>query len=96
MFLRPHPRAFTTPLSRSDESYRTRTGCRSQSVKWMDRKVQEYLNAGTRLVWVIDSERQRALVYRSGSEVTFLDKGDTLDGEDVVPGFRLAIAILFD
>jgi Uma2 family endonuclease len=50
-------------------------------------KVGEYLEAGTRLVWVIDPRKAKAVVYRSLSEVRELGLADTLDGEDVLPRF---------
>lgn len=51
-------------------------------------KVGEYLEAGVRLVWVIDPRHSRAVVYRSLTEVRELVPSDALDGEDVLPGFR--------
>jgi Uma2 family endonuclease len=51
-------------------------------------KVGEYLDAGVRMVWVIDPEARSAVVYRSLSEVRTLSGGDRLSGEDVLPGFR--------
>jgi Uma2 family endonuclease len=59
-------------------------------------KVGEYLQAGTRLVWLIDPERRSAAVYRSTTRVRELGPEDFLDGEDVVPGFRCRIADLID
>jgi Uma2 family endonuclease len=50
-------------------------------------KVGEYLDVGTRLVWVIDPEKRTAAAYRSLTDVRVLAEGDSLDGEDVVPGF---------
>jgi Uma2 family endonuclease len=50
-------------------------------------KVGEYLDAGTRLVWVIDPEKRTAAVHRSLTEVRVISETDSLDGEDVVPGF---------
>jgi Uma2 family endonuclease len=55
-------------------------------------KVGEYLLAGTRLVWVIDPEQRAAAVYRSLTAVRALGPEDTLDGEDVVPGFRCRLS----
>ena len=55
-------------------------------------KVGEYLEAGVRLVWVIDPKRQRAVAYRSLSEVRELGPADELDGEDVLPGFRCRLS----
>jgi len=57
-------------------------------------KIGEYLDAGVRLVWVIDPERRTAAVHRSLTQVRELGPEDFLDGEDVVPGFRCQIADL--
>jgi Uma2 family endonuclease len=57
-------------------------------------KVGEYLQAGTRFVWVIDPKRERAAVYRSLTDVRELRPGDSFDGEDVVPGFTVPLAEL--
>lgn len=54
-------------------------------------RVGEYLEAGVRLVWVIDPRKARAVVYRSLSDVRELGLEDELDGEDVLPGFRCAL-----
>jgi Uma2 family endonuclease len=50
-------------------------------------KVGEYLDVGTRLVWVIDPEKRSAVAYRSLTDVRVMGEADALDGEDVVPGF---------
>lgn len=50
-------------------------------------KVGESLDAGTRLVWVIDPEKRTAVVYRSLTDVRVIGEADALDGEDVSPGF---------
>lgn len=55
------------------------------------RKVGDWLAAGTRLVWVIDTERGGARVYRPDGTVTMVGGDGVLDGEDVVPGFRLPL-----
>ena len=57
-------------------------------------KVGEYLQAGVRLVWVIDPVAARAAVYRSPTDARELKAGDSLDGEDVLPGFRCGLAEL--
>jgi Uma2 family endonuclease len=51
-------------------------------------KVGEYLDAGTRLVWVIDPETRTAIAYRSLTDVRVIGEADALDGADVVPGFE--------
>lgn len=59
-------------------------------------KVLEYLAAGTRLVWVVDPRSRSVTTYHSRTEVQRLSAPDTLDGLDVLPGFRLPIAELFE
>ena len=59
-------------------------------------KVGEYLQAGVRLVWVIDPKRRTAAVYRSSTDVRHLGSDDSLDGEDVVPGFQCRLADVID
>jgi len=55
-------------------------------------KVADWLNAGTRLVWVMDPERRLARVYREDGSETLLAGDDALDGEDVVPGFSCPLS----
>ena len=57
-------------------------------------KVGEYLQAGVRLVWVIDPTTRRAHIYRPDSGIILTSKDD-LDGEAVIPGFRCPINDLF-
>ncbi len=59
-------------------------------------KIGEYLQAGVRLVWVIDPRQRAAVVYRSAGDVRTLHSEDTLDGEDVVPGFRCRLLDALD
>jgi len=59
-------------------------------------KVADYLAAGTRLVWVVDPETQEVTVYRDLLAPRTLEASDFLDGEDVVPGFRIEVAELFE
>ena len=54
-------------------------------------KVGEYLEVGVRLVWVIDPRNARAVVYRSLSDVRELGPDDSLQGEDVLPGFSCRV-----
>jgi Uma2 family endonuclease len=50
-------------------------------------KVAEWLEAGVRLVWVVDPQRRVARVYRADGSESILSGDDILNGEDVVPGF---------
>ena len=59
-------------------------------------KVGDWLDAGAALVWVIDPARKTARVYRADGSERLLDAADTLSGEELLPGFELPLATLFD
>lgn len=58
-------------------------------------KVADWLGAGTRLVWVVDPQRSTVGVYRQDGSLSSLEQNDTLDGEDVLPGFTCPVGSLF-
>jgi Uma2 family endonuclease len=58
-------------------------------------KIGDYLEAGARLVWVIDPSRRQVRVHRSLLRPLTLVEKATLDGEDVLPGFSVPVARLF-
>ena len=58
-------------------------------------KAAMWLDAGVRLVWVVDPQARLAAVHHPGGLVTVLREDGALDGEDVLPGFRLPLAPLF-
>jgi Uma2 family endonuclease len=61
----------------------------------LDRRLRDFFESGTRLAWIIDPEEKYAEVCRSSTERKIVGPGGTLEGEDVVPGFKLALADLF-
>ena len=67
----------------------------SDTVEEIEAKVDEYLAAGTQLVWVVNPRRQTVSVYRKDGTTTILRREDALNGESVVPGFSLSLAELF-
>jgi Uma2 family endonuclease len=52
-------------------------------------KLQEYLDNGARLGWLLDPERRTAHVYRPGQAIEILVNPDELSGDPVLPGFTL-------
>ncbi len=67
----------------------------NESVKKLDKKIKDFLNAGVSLIWIVYPETQSVLVQRLDGTARRLQVGDFLDGEDVLPGFRLEVAALF-
>jgi Uma2 family endonuclease len=67
----------------------------SDSVGYVEEKVTEWIKAGTRMVWVVSPKLRTVTVYRSLTRVSTLTEVDTLEGDDVVPGFKIAIAEIF-
>ncbi len=61
----------------------------SDSLKALQTKMQEYMDNGVRLGWLIDRKNQRVEIYRQGQEVEIVSSPATLSGEDVLPGFVL-------
>lgn len=59
------------------------------------RKIAEYLQAGVRMVWVVDPEDQTVTVHRPDRAMTVLTSTRELTGDDVLPGFRWPIARFF-
>jgi Uma2 family endonuclease len=61
----------------------------TDSLTKLQEKMQEYLDNGARLGWLIDPQNQRVEIYRPGQPVEILEHPMELSGEDVLPGFVL-------
>ena len=61
----------------------------------VQRKVREYMAAGVPLLWVIYPDTQTARVHRPTNAEQAIPPDGHLDGEDVLPGFKLRLADLF-
>lgn len=61
----------------------------------LDWKITQCLKYGTRRVWVLYPKSRRLKVYTPQTVVS-LEKNDILDGEDVLPGFRIKVADIFN
>ncbi|AFY62194.1 Uma2 family endonuclease [Synechococcus sp. PCC 6312] len=66
------------------------------TVEEMHQKIVEYFANGTRLLWKVDPSERSILVYHSSEPDQLLGMGDSLDGEDIVPGFSMAVNELFE
>ena len=59
----------------------------TDSLKKIREKMQEYIENGIRLGWLINVEAKQVEIYRLGKDVEILENPTTLSGEDVLPGF---------
>ncbi|MGI8501022.1 MAG: Uma2 family endonuclease [Hassallia sp.] len=67
---------------------------RTDSLKELQEKMQEYIDNGAILGWLIDRKNKRVEIYRPGKEVEILENPGTLSGEDVLPGFVLNLTLI--
>ena len=68
----------------------------SDSLEEIEEKVDDYLNAGAAMVWVINPRRRTVAIHRAGVNPVILREQDTLDGQEVIQGFRCIISELFE
>jgi Uma2 family endonuclease len=62
----------------------------------VDEKVQEWLDGGALMVWVVKPKSRSVTVHRSATDVKVLTESDELSGENVVPGFRCGVREIFE
>jgi Uma2 family endonuclease len=67
----------------------------SNRVSEMHEKVTDYTDAGVRVVWVVDPPTRTIFVYQSAGAARMLRHHDVLEGDDVLPEFRLPLAAFF-
>jgi len=68
----------------------------SDSYSHVEKKVAGWLAAGARLVVLADPAKELLFVHRSGQPVQILSREDTLDASDVVIGWRVSLADVFE
>ncbi len=61
----------------------------SDTLKSLREKMQEYIDNGAKLGWLIDPKNRTVEIYRLGVEVEVLQNPAELSGEEVLPGFVL-------
>jgi Uma2 family endonuclease len=68
----------------------------SDTLTSLQEKMQEYMDNGAQLGWLIDPQTRTVGVYRVGLEVEVLSNPVELSGEDVLPGFVLNLHRVWD
>lgn len=64
---------------------------KTDRIKPLQRKIQEYLDSGLQLGWLINPQDKQVEIYRPGQAVESLTYPVTLSGEDILPGFTLTV-----
>jgi Uma2 family endonuclease len=66
-----------------------------QTSKELWAKIRQSLKHGSKLGWLIDPIREKISVLRPGRKIETRKIGDTLSGENVLPGFVLPLSEIF-
>ncbi len=67
----------------------------NQRYEDLQNKMQEYLDNGVKLGWLIEPSAKKVEIYRLGQSVELLNNPQTLSGEDILPGFTLDLTEIF-
>ncbi|MEB3149791.1 MAG: Uma2 family endonuclease [Sphaerospermopsis sp.] len=63
----------------------------TDSLETLRQKMQEYMNAGVKMGWLINPQQQQVEIYRLGQDVELRNLPTELLGEDILPGFSLSL-----
>jgi Uma2 family endonuclease len=68
----------------------------SDNLKKTQEKMQEYIENGCRLGWLINRKKREIEIYRPNREVEILIAPQTISGENILPGFVLNLQKIWD
>jgi Uma2 family endonuclease len=68
---------------------------KSDNMQPLRKKMQEYIDNGLRLGWLIDTKNKKVEIYRANQPVEVVQNPTSLSGEDVLPGFILDLQVVF-
>ena len=68
----------------------------NDSLRDTQAKMQEYMDSGVRLGWLINPKTRRVEIYRQGQPPEILQSPTELSGEDVLPGFVLNLQLIWE
>jgi len=69
----------------------------SKNDSWVSiqEKIEDYLNAGVRVVWIVDPDKRIVTAFRRNQQPHVFTEADTLAVEDIIPGFRMSVRDVF-
>ncbi len=62
----------------------------------LQRKIAQYLAAGTTIVWILDADALTATIYEKSGEFRTLNADDMIDAPALLPGFAVPVRTLFE
>lgn len=68
---------------------------KNDSLAELEKKAEDYLRAGVRVVWIVDCDARTVTVRRGDGAQQVLGEKDTLDADGVIPDMRVSVAALF-
>ncbi|MFB3891246.1 MAG: Uma2 family endonuclease [Phycisphaerae bacterium] len=68
----------------------------SDSLLDVDEKIEQWLTAGTAMVWIVNPRSRTVTVHRAGRDPRVLRENDVLSGEDVCQGFSVKVSEIFE
>ncbi|AOW99917.1 hypothetical protein BJP34_11055 [Moorena producens PAL-8-15-08-1] len=68
---------------------------KTDSLTSLQNKMLEYMDNGCRLGWLINYQNQQVEIYRSGKAKEILQSPQIISGEEVLPGFRLDLKLIW-
>ena len=68
----------------------------SNTLRTLQKKATEYLEAGVRMVWIVDPKDESITVYRLPGQGVKRSRDELVDGEDVLPGFSCPASRFFE
>jgi Uma2 family endonuclease len=68
----------------------------SNTAAEMERKVAEYLAAGSQRVWIAFSSNRTVLIHRADGTTMTYSGDDVITDEELLPGFSLPLSEIFD
>ena len=64
----------------------------SDTLKGLQEKMQDYIEAGAKLGWLIDRKQRKVYIYRPATIAECLENPPTISGDPVLPGFVLNLS----
>lgn len=68
---------------------------KNDSPKYIERKIEHYIQAGVEVVWLADPEPRTVTIHMAGNEPRILTENDTLELPGIIPGFVLPVVDVF-